>query len=73
MEGDAATYNDIAKQVMAEHGIEIHDMYGSVKPHMETLMLPNGNVHFTKEGSEKLGGDVADVIMQALQKKVAGN
>ena len=73
VEGDAATYNDIAKQVMAEHGIEIHDMYGSVKPHMETLMLPNGNVHFTKEGSEKLGGDVADVIMQALQKKVAGN
>ena len=63
----------IAKQVMAEHGIEIHDMYGSVKPHMETLMLPNGNVHFTKEGSEKLGGDVADVIMQALQKKVVGN
>ena len=73
VEGDAATYNDIAKRVMAEHGIEIHDMYGSVKPHMKTLMLPNGNVHFTKEGSEKLGNDVADVILQALQKKDAGN
>ena len=72
VEGDAATYNDIAKQVMAEHGIEIHDMYGSVKPQMETLMLPNGNVHFTKEGSEKLGNDVADVIMQALKKKAKG-
>ena len=58
---------------MAEHGIEIHDMYGSVKPNMETLMLPNGNVHFTKEGSEKLGNDVADVIMHVLQKKAAGN
>ena len=56
-----------------EHGIEVHDMYGSVKPNMETLMLPNGNVHFTKEGSEKLGNDVADVIMQALKKKAKGN
>ena len=73
MEGDAAAYNDIAKQVMAEHGIEIHDMYGSVKPHMKTLMLPNGNVHFTKEGYERLGNDVADVILHALQKKAAGN
>lgn len=73
VEGDAAAYNDIAKHVMAEHGIEIHDMYGSVKPNMETLMLPNGNVHFTKEGSEKLGNDVADVIMHVLQKKAAGN
>jgi hypothetical protein len=40
---------------------------------MKTLMLPNGNVHFTKEGSAKLGNDVADVIMHALQKKAAGN
>ena len=73
VEGDAAAYNDIAKQIMTEHGIAIHDMYGSVKPNMETLMLPNGNVHFTKEGSEKLGNDVADVIMHVLQKKAAGN
>jgi len=72
VEGDAAAYNDIAKQVMTEHGIEIHDMYGLVKPQMETLMLPNGNVHFTKEGSEKLGNDVANVIMQALKKKAKG-
>ena len=72
VEGDAAAYNDIAKQIMAEHGIEIHDMYGLVKPQMATLMLPNGNVHFTKEGSEKLGNDVADVIMKALQKKAKG-
>lgn len=73
VEGDAAAYNTIAKQVMAEHGIEIHDMYGLVKPHMKTLMLPNGNVHFTKEGSEKLGNDVAEVIMQSLNKKAGGN
>lgn len=72
VEGDAAAYNNIAKQVMLEHGIEIHDMYGLVKPKMKTLMLPNGNVHFTKEGSEKLGNDVADVIMQALKKKAKG-
>ena len=72
VEGDAAAYNNIAKQVMMEHGIEVHDMYGLVKPQMETLMLPNGNVHFTKEGSEKLGNNVADVIMQALKKKAKG-
>ena len=72
VEGDAAAYNAIAKQIMAEHGIEIHDMYGLVKPQMATLMLPNGNVHFTKEGSEKLGNDVADVIVKALQKKAKG-
>lgn len=72
VEGDAAAYNNIAKQVMMEHGIEVHDMYGLVKPQMKTLMLPNGNVHFTKEGSEKLGNNVADVIMQALKKKARG-
>ena len=73
VKGDAAAYNDIAKQIMAEEEIQIHDMYGLVKPQMETLMLPNGNVHFTKEGSEKLGDDVARVITQSLRKKAVGN
>ena len=72
VEGDAAAYNDIAKRIMEQHGIEIHDIYGLVKPQMATLMLPDGNVHFTKEGSKKLGNDVADVILHALQKKGNG-
>ena len=41
VEGDAVTYNDIAKQMMADHGhSEIHDMYGSVKPEHENLNAP---------------------------------
>ena len=64
--GDSVKYNAIAAKVMQENGVEVHDMYALVKPKMETLMLPKGNVHFTKDGSQALADDVAAVILKAI-------
>lgn len=64
--GDAAKYNEVAAKIMQEQGIPIHDMYGYVRPRMGDIML-NANVHFTPAGSEQLAGEVATVILKALE------
>ena len=63
--GDSAKYNAIAKKIMDEEGIEIHDLYGFVMPQADKVML-KANVHFTKEGSQALGKDVVRVIKKKL-------
>lgn len=65
--GDAAKYNLIAAEVMEEAGIEIHDLYSFAKEH-ESEIQREANVHYTDEGSEKLGGEVARVILDALER-----
>ena len=67
--GDSAKYNAIAAKIMKENNITIDDMYALVKPKMEKLMQPNGNVHFTKQGSQVLAEDVAEAIMKAVEIK----
>jgi len=64
--GDSAKYNSIAAEIMKEEQIQIHDMYSLVKPKMNQLMLPKGNVHFTKPGSQVLADDVVKVILESL-------
>ncbi len=63
--GDAAKYNEVAAGIMKEQGIQIHDMYGYVRPRMSNIMLKT-NVHFTRAGYEQLAGEVATVIRKAL-------
>jgi acyl-CoA thioesterase-1 len=63
--GDSAKYNMIAAKVMEKHGVPTHDMFALVKPQQDKIMRP-ANVHFTPEGSEALGRDVARVITAAL-------
>ena len=65
--GDSAKYNVIAATIMKEHEIEIHDMFGLVKPKMAELMLPKGDVHFKKPGSQVLADDTVKVVLAALQ------
>ncbi len=64
--GDAVKYNAIAAKIMAENGIQVDDVYGLVKPKMQEMMLPKGNVHFQKEGYQAIANDVAAAILQAL-------
>jgi len=66
--GDSVLYNQIAARVMKKHGIPTHDLYTLSKQRMKELMRP-ANVHFTAEGSQVLGQDVARVILEALEKK----
>jgi hypothetical protein len=65
--GDSAAYNKIAARVMKKHGIPTHDLFTVSKQRMKELMRP-ANVHYTPEGSQVLGQDVAKVIMAALKE-----
>lgn len=64
--GDPVKYNEIAARVMKKHDVPTHDLYTISKERMKELMLP-ANVHYSKEGYEVLGKDVARVIGGALK------
>ncbi len=66
--GDSDKYNAIAAKVMHENNIEIQDLYAFVKPIQDEIMLP-ANVHFTKDGYDKLAQEVAKAITSAISKK----
>lgn len=65
--GDSAKYNEIAAKIMKRHNIPTHDLFTMSKKRMKELMRP-ANVHYTPEGSQALGEDVARVISEALRK-----
>jgi acyl-CoA thioesterase-1 len=60
-------YNDIAKMVMAEHGVAWNDLWSLVKPRQAELQIPR-NVHFQTQGSSVMAKQVAERIRQALPK-----
>ena len=53
---------------MKENGVMINDLYAHAFPKLSRIQLPNGNVHFTAEGSNYLAKHVADSILKALSK-----
>lgn len=66
--GDDVKYNDVAVGVMEKHGVHIDDLYGLTKTFGPELFVGPGNVHYTKEGSQKLADQVIDSILAALKK-----
>ncbi|NUM52424.1 MAG: SGNH/GDSL hydrolase family protein [Candidatus Hydrogenedentes bacterium] len=62
---DCERYNAVALAVMKRHKIPVNDLYAFALPRLAELQRPN-NVHFTDEGSEVLGGEVARRIESAL-------
>ena len=65
--GDEIKYNKAAEKIMKENGVMINDLYAHVLPKLSQLQLPNGNVHFTTEGSDYLAEQVAESILKALK------
>jgi len=65
---DAVKYNAVAVKIMNEQGVVIDDLYAAVLPRLAELQLPV-NVHFKPEGSEFLGGQVAQSIEAQLPGK----
>ncbi len=64
--GDDVKYNAAAAEVMKKNEIPVNDLHkltASFKPERFTA---RGNVHYTKEGSAKLGEQVAGRIAEAL-------
>ena len=65
--GDEIKYNKAAEKIMKENGVMINDLYAHVLPKLSQLQLPNGNVHFTADGSSYLAEQVAESILKALK------
>jgi len=53
---------------MKENGVMINDLYTQALPKLSQIQLPNGNVHFTAEGSQYLAEHVAANILKALDQ-----
>ncbi len=62
---DVDRYNQIARQIMAEHKITVNDLNRFAAPKLDALQRPV-NVHFTPEGSRALGERVTETIRDAL-------
>jgi acyl-CoA thioesterase-1 len=62
---DPPRYNAIARKVMEESGVAVNDLHAFAQPKLREIQLPQ-NVHFTKEGSQLLAGEVVRHIRQAL-------
>ena len=66
--GDEIRYNKAAEKIMKGNGVTINDLYAHAFPRLSRIQLPNGNVHFTAEGSQYLAEHVAASILKALGK-----
>jgi acetyl esterase/lipase/lysophospholipase L1-like esterase len=65
--GDEIKYNRAAKKIMKENGVMINDLHARAMRKLSEIQQPNGNVHFTPEGSEYLARKVAAGIRRALR------
>ncbi|MEC8653725.1 MAG: sulfatase-like hydrolase/transferase, partial [Planctomycetota bacterium] len=64
---DPGRYNQIARAVMREHGVEVVDLYRFALARQAEIQ-PRVDVHFTKAGSAALGREVADQITARLAR-----
>jgi lysophospholipase L1-like esterase len=62
---DVPLFNQAALAIMQKHGIPTQDMYSSVLPRMEQLMLPK-DVHYNENGYQQLAKTVAAIIEEQL-------
>ena len=64
--GDDDRYNEAAVRVMKKHGIRINDLNSLTDGFPPELFVKPGDVHYTAEGSKKIGEAVAKEISEAL-------
>jgi acyl-CoA thioesterase-1 len=70
--GDVDRYNDVALQIMHNHGIQITDLHGEVLKH-GAPKWDAGGVHFTPDGYQDLAAWAAPAIQNALPQSRPGN
>ncbi len=63
--GDVARYNEVARAVMREQGVQIDDLYSAVVESAYQYQKPQ-DVHFYPEGSDILANRVASSIRARL-------
>ncbi|MBW8035325.1 MAG: alpha/beta hydrolase fold domain-containing protein [Planctomycetes bacterium] len=68
--GDALKYNKVALKVLKDYPqIGINDLYRFTKPNQPKWWSKPGNVHFTEEGYNAQGSQVARIILESLDRK----
>ncbi len=67
IKGDEIKYNKAAEIIMKGNGVMINDLYAHAMPKLSKIQQPNGNVHFTADGSNYLAEHVAACILKALK------
>ena len=67
VKGDAVKYNEVATKIARENGVSVNDLYTFALERLKKIQRP-ANVHFTPEGSQELGEEVARQIEAALKK-----
>lgn len=65
---DVLRYNEIARDVMREHGVMISDLHDRATSDLGRLQRPF-NVHFTARGSQALGDVVTRSIRETLRRR----
>ncbi len=68
--GDAAKYNTVATEIMAENGIPINDLHAFALPKLAELQKPR-DVHFEDVGSRELAKRVAASLLTVLGESVS--
>ncbi len=68
---DPPRYNAIARKIMEEHGVAVNDLHAFALPRLKEIQIPV-NVHFTKDGSRQLAGEVVRHVREALGLPRAG-
>jgi sialate O-acetylesterase len=68
LNGAVVTRNEMSKKIAAEFGVPVIDLYGLVIPERETLQ-GFANLHFTPEGSKRMGSAIAARILELLEAR----
>lgn len=65
-QNEVQKYNTAAKKIMKKHGVVVNDIYKASIPIHKTYGLGANDVHYNKEGYEKLGKLIANFLKKQL-------
>ncbi len=66
-DSDVIAYDAAARGVMVEHDIAINDLYEVALPRLAEIQRP-ANVHFTKEGYQRLAEQASAAVLKELRQ-----
>lgn len=65
--GDDVKYNEVAARIMKKHGVIVNDLHKLTRTFAADQFDGPGNVHYTQDGYRKIGQQVTDHILTALE------
>ncbi len=60
--------NRIARKIMEGNSIPVIDLYGLMEPELEKYSGSKGDVHYNKEGYERLAEKISNEILKLIEK-----